>query len=322
MGKVHNILSRRNILMLVDANIAGVGYLIAYMMTLSGGQLINYMPLYKETFFLFAVIYLTVYYFMGIYGQMWRYADADEYQLCSIASILAGGIFIVISEIIGYNVPIRIQIAAPLIVMGTVIASRITYKAILQQRRWLMNKRRADSGILDEGTECTAKKRLAIVGAGDAGVQLLREIKNNPSLKYEPVCFVDDNPHKMGRSILGVKIAGPVDKIGHIVKNNRIEKIIIAMPSIKASDKKRIVEKCSETKCKVKILPGIPLILKPQDEKTELMGRLRNIDVEDLLSRDSIKVNDRKRKRHPRPLLQRIYKIKREDRCSVSRSSA
>ena len=89
MGKVHNIFSRRNILMLVDAVIAGVGYLMAYMITLSGNQLINYIPLYKETFFLFAVIYLTVYYFMGIYGQMWRYADADEYQLCSIASVLA-----------------------------------------------------------------------------------------------------------------------------------------------------------------------------------------------------------------------------------------
>ena len=84
-----NIFSRRNILMLVDANIAGVGYLMAYMITLSGNQLINYIQLYKETFFLFAVIYLTVYYFMGIYGQMWRYADADEYQLCSRASVLA-----------------------------------------------------------------------------------------------------------------------------------------------------------------------------------------------------------------------------------------
>ena len=292
MGKVHNILSRRNILMLVDANIAGVGYLIAYMMTLSGGQLINYIQLYKETFFLFAVIYLTVYYFMGIYGQMWRYADADEYQLCSIASVCAGGIFIVLSEIIGYNVPIRIQIAAPMIVMGMVIASRITYKTLSQYKRRKAHEDEISSNEESAEASDARNKRLAIVGAGDAGVQLLREIKNNPSLRYDPVCFVDDNPHKMGRSILGVKIAGPVDKIGHIVKNNRIEKIIIAMPSIKASDKKRIVEKCSETKCKVKILPGIPLILKPQDEKTELMGRLRNIDVEDLLSRDSIKVNE------------------------------
>ena len=292
MGKVHNILSRRNILMLVDAMIAGVGYLIAYMMTLSGGQLINYIQLYKETFFLFAVIYLTVYYFMGIYGQMWRYADADEYQLCSIASVCAGGIFIVLSEMIGYNVPIRIQIAAPIIVMGTVIASRITYKTLSQYKRRKAHEDEISSNEESAEASDARNKRLAIVGAGDAGVQLLREIKNNPSLRYDPVCFVDDNPHKMGRSILGVKIAGPVDKIGRIVEHNRIEKIIIAMPSIKASDKKRIVEKCSETKCKVKILPGIPLILKPQDEKTELMGRLRNIDVEDLLSRDSIKVNE------------------------------
>ena len=292
MGKVHNILSRRNVLMLVDANIAGAGYFFAYTMTLGGDQLTGYIPLYKQTFFLFVVIYLTVYYFMGIYGQMWRYADADEYQLCSIASVLAGGIFVVLSEMIGYNVPIRIQIAAPLIVMGTVIASRITYKVFSQYRRRKAHENNISSGEGSRKVSDTKNKRIVIVGAGDAGVQLLKEIKNNPSLKYEPVCFVDDNPHKMGRSILGVKIAGPVDKIGHIVKNNRIEKIIIAMPSIKASDKKRIVEKCSETKCKVKILPGIPLILKPQDEKTELMGRLRNIDVEDLLSRDSIKVNE------------------------------
>ena len=163
MGKVHNILSRRNILMLVDANIAGAGYFFAYTMTLGGDQLTGYIPLYKQTFFLFVVIYLTVYYFMGIYGQMWRYADADEYQLCSIASVLAGGIFVVLSEMIGYNVPIRIQIAAPLIVMGTVIASRITYKVFSQYRRRKAHENNISSGEGSRKVSDTKNKRIVIV---------------------------------------------------------------------------------------------------------------------------------------------------------------
>ncbi|WP_028828654.1 polysaccharide biosynthesis protein [Proteocatella sphenisci] len=292
MNTRQKIFSRRSTLMLIDMAIAGVGYFFAYVMTLNNEQVISYIPLFKQTFFLFIVIYLIVYYFMGIYGQMWRYADADEYQLCSVASIFAGGIFIVLSELASYNVPVRIQIAAPLIVMGIVIASRITYKTALQQRKRLISSIFSDSDKSEAQTGHVAKKRLAIIGAGDAGVQLLKEIKNNPNLKYEPVCFVDDNPKKTGRSILGIPIYGPTDKIQEIVKRKKIEKIIIAMPSLESSDKKRIVEQCSDTKCKVKILPGIPLVLKSHDDKTELMGRLRNINVEDLLSRDSIKVNE------------------------------
>ncbi len=292
MNTRQKIFGRRNILMLIDMAIAGVGYFLAYLMTLNGEQLMGYIPLFKQTFFLFTVIYLTVYYFMGIYGQMWRYADADEYQLCSVASIFAGGIFIVLSELASYNVPIRIQISAPLIVMGIVIASRISYKVASQHRKIKNDNNGAQISGSSPESGHVRKKRLAIIGAGDAGVQLLKEIKNNPNLKYEPVCFVDDSPKKTNRSILGIPIYVPTDKIQEIVKSKKIESIIIAIPSIKSNDKKTIIEKCTNTKCKVKILPGIPLALKAHDEKTELMGRLRKIDVVDLLSRDSIKVNE------------------------------
>lgn len=280
------ILSRKSLLMLIDAIIVLSGYVIAYLVTLNSEALVEYIPHFKQSFLMLLAIYVAVFYFMKIYGQMWRYADAAEYQLCSVSSLIGGGLFSLFSEMAGFNIPIRIQAATPLIIMFLIILSRIIYKGTRQVLCRKQNK--IKSGNKKE-------VRLAIVGAGDSGVQLLREIRNNSKLNYEPVCFIDDNIHKIGRSILGVDIYGPIQNVADIVECNNIEKIIIAIPSASAEETKRIAELCTETKCKVKILPGIPSILLQNNKlgaKTDLFNKLRNIDVEDLLARDSIKVND------------------------------
>lgn len=280
------ILSRRSLLMLIDSVIVVIGYFSAYIATLNGEQLLGYIPTYKESFFMLLAIYISVFYFMKIYGQMWRYADATEYQLCAVSCLIAGGLFTFFSEIAGFNIPIRIQVTTPVIVMFLIIFSRITYKGA-RQIRCKKHKRQEN---------CNKKtKRIAIIGAGDSGVQLLREIKNNKNLNYEAVCFIDDDFVKIGRVILGVPIYGPIENIKDIAEFNDIEKLIIAIPSASSEETKRIAEFCTETKCVVKILPGIPSILKnelKQGQKIELLNKLRNIDVEDLLARDTIQVND------------------------------
>ncbi|WP_028828661.1 polysaccharide biosynthesis protein [Proteocatella sphenisci] len=291
----NKIFNRRNTLMLIDVLLAVIGYFAAFLITLSADQVASYTYTFKQSFFILAVIYSATFYFTHIYEQMWRYADASEYQKCAISSMVAGAIFVVAGEIAGYNVPIRIQIVAPVIIMGLVIASRIIYKIVIQKERRKAHQNHVEiSRNKTDINKENKNNRLAIVGAGDAGVQLLREIRNNRSLRYDPVCFVDDNPQKIGRTIYGVDIRGPVADIEHIVETSAIETIIIAVPSMNSSDKKRIVEQCSNTSCKIKILPGIPVMLAAEDyeRNIELIGRLRNIDIEDLLARDSIKVSE------------------------------
>ena len=302
----NKLFNRKNTLILIDAILAASGYLAAFWVTLSPEALIEYTYTYKQSFYVLTAIYSGTFYFTHIYEQMWRYADAAEYQKCAMSSMVAGAIFAVTGEVAGYNVPIRIQIVSPVIIMGLIIASRIMYKIVVQkekQRKIAIESGKHYSIENKKLKTYRAAGRLAIIGAGDAGVQLLREIRNNSNLRYDPVCFVDDNAVKIGRSIYGVDILGPVDRIEDIVNDLTIDNIIIAIPSSSPSDRKRIAEACARTNCKIKILPGIPFMLKSDSDESlsiensetkriELMGRLRNIEIEDLLARDVISVNE------------------------------
>lgn len=291
---INKLFTRKNILLIIDSTLVVIGYFLSFAMTLNSTQFKEYLYTFKQSFFLAVIIYISVYYFNKMYEQMWRYADAREYQLCAITSLVSGAIFVVTSEIAGYNIPIRIQIVSPVVILFLVILSRIAYKIVIQKEK---NRRSKAIHNMESKNKDIKLHKLAIVGAGDAGVQLLREIKNNGSLKYEPVCFIDDNFQKIGRNIFGIDILGPINEVLDIVERNNIDSIIIAIPSASPSEKKRIVELCSETKCSIKILPGIPNMLKSSEESeldnnTVLIGRLRSIEVEDLLSRDTIKIDD------------------------------
>jgi len=299
--------TRKNLLILIDLVIVMVGYLLAYITSLSADQLIEYMPVFKQSLFVFVVIYIGISYIIKIYEQVWRYADSEEYRLCIVSAIIAGLVFGIIARLVDYNVPARVQISSSTIVMSLIVASRIVYKNLTHRVRNIKFKYNSIKNLpVGKGSGSKDIKRLAIVGAGDAGVQLLSEIKNNKVLNYRPICFVDDSQQKIGRSIYGVNIYGPIENMKNIIKYHDIELIVIAIPSANAYEKKRIVEICSSFDCEVKILPGISYLINRDNEayvdessssraerkSIELIGRLRNIDVEDLLLRDTIKVND------------------------------
>ncbi|MBE5742364.1 MAG: polysaccharide biosynthesis protein, partial [Clostridiales bacterium] len=131
------------------------------------------------------------------------------------------------------------------------------------------------------------KKRVMIVGAGDAGTSLLTELRNSNKLNYQPVCFIDDNVEKLGRNIAGVKIVGTTYDIKKAVKAYRVEEIFITMPS---TDKKRlskIISRCKDSKCPVKILPGMYQLADGQISVSDM----REVDIQDLLGRDQVEVD-------------------------------
>ncbi len=131
------------------------------------------------------------------------------------------------------------------------------------------------------------KVRALIVGAGNAGTMLIREIQTTDKIDYLPICAVDDDPAKLYKNIHGVKIVGDTQDIPKIASHYMIDEILIAMPAVAKADLKRIYEICEKTGCKVKTLPGIYQIVKGDASVTAL----RPVQITDLLGRDQIKVN-------------------------------
>ena len=131
------------------------------------------------------------------------------------------------------------------------------------------------------------KIRAMIIGGGNAGTAIIREIQTTDKIAYNPVCVIDDDETKIGKRISNVKIIGTTAEIEKYAEQYAIDEILIAIPSAKKADVKRIYEICKHTKCKVKTLPGIYQIVNGDAS----VAALREVRITDLLGREQIQVN-------------------------------
>jgi FlaA1/EpsC-like NDP-sugar epimerase len=131
------------------------------------------------------------------------------------------------------------------------------------------------------------EQRVLIVGAGDAGEMILREIQKTPNLKYQPIGFIDDNPNKEGVFIHHLPVLGQCEDIPEIVANNGIDEIIIAMPTATRKQIRHVVELCEKSGAKFKTVPGIFELI----DGTVHVNQIRSVEIEDLLGRDTIKLD-------------------------------
>jgi FlaA1/EpsC-like NDP-sugar epimerase len=128
------------------------------------------------------------------------------------------------------------------------------------------------------------RKRLLIIGAGDAGEKILREIRDNPKLNYDVVGFLDDDPNKRGMRIHGVPVLGPIPKIHNLAYDAEMDEILIATPSASAKQMRRIIQACEATGLKSRTTPGIGELI---DGRISFKS-IREVSFEDLLGRDPI----------------------------------
>ena len=133
-------------------------------------------------------------------------------------------------------------------------------------------------------------KKVLIVGAGDAGVMVLKEYRYSKELRNNVVAFVDDDFQKIGRKINGVKVVGNTKDIPRAVRAYKVDEIVIAMPSIPKKVIGNIVEICSSTHCELKILPGIYEFIEGKLDA----AKLREVRIEDLLGRDVVELDNEK----------------------------
>lgn len=232
------------------------------------------------------VMCLFTLYISGTYSKLWRYFNAKDYIVCGIA-VFSG-------FTLGFVISLFLQIPQRKIFCTVYFA--IALVGILAFRFVF---RRAFLDLTEAG-RAEGGERTLIVGAGNAGRMIIREIHNakeqsevnNPSKNIIPVCFVDDDLKKLNQKIEGIPVVGTCPEIVKICDEYRIDNIIVALPSCEEDEKRKILDYCSATECKIKIIPYLGELLF-DDGHTQLISQAKEIKIEDLLGRKPIEF-DRK----------------------------
>jgi FlaA1/EpsC-like NDP-sugar epimerase len=131
------------------------------------------------------------------------------------------------------------------------------------------------------------RRNLLILGAGDTGETLLREITKNQNLPFNPVGFLDDDPYKHGLRMHGVPVLGPIDELDEVVEERDIDDVIVAMPSASREKLREVVERARDADVKAKTLPSVESIL----EGEVSLGQLRELSISDLLRREPVELD-------------------------------
>ena len=228
------------------------------------------------------IVMPTVFYFFGIYSRYWPYASIEELLLLSGAVTLGAAISGTIGLVGDWLLPeVSIPRSIPFIFL--VLALIATGLPRFGVRFYAQYTRRHP----DRGHSHNVPQRVLIVGAGDAGTIVVREVRNNPSLAMDAVGFVDDDPRKLGARIVGVPVLGQRRSIPQLVVQYGVELVIIAMPAAPGREIRDIVRICEQANVPTKIMPGLYEML----GNLVSVNQLRNVQIDDLLRREPIQTD-------------------------------
>ena len=219
----------------------------------------------------YAVLAVVIYHLFHMHRIMWRYASIEELTRTILGSLTASVLHCVLITAIYCRMPMSYYVWGSMLQMLFVVGLRFLFRFLLFLRSHMW--KRGETG-----------GRVMVIGAGEAGRMLLRDLKTSDKLNDKPVCVIDDNQNKWNRPIEGVPIVGGRETILENVEKYKVTKIFFAVPSMPREDRKEILGICNETGCEVKMLPGMYQLVNDQVSVSEL----RDVAIEDLLGRESI----------------------------------
>ncbi len=214
----------------------------------------------------------SAFYFFGLYRGHWRFASVQD--LFRIIKAVISGAVISLAIIFLFtrleSIPRSVFVLYPILLVMFLAAPRLLYRWIKDHRVYL------GSG-----------KRVLIVGAGQAGEMLVRDIFSSGEGQFHPVAFIDDNRRKTGLEIHGVRVVGTFEDLPAIVDRMSIELVLFAIPSAKSSVVRRVVELCESAEVPFRTLPKIADLMSGKVD----ISSLREVSIEDLLGRDPVKLD-------------------------------
>ena len=233
---------------------------------------------YLRSFCVFApfytVICILIFWLLRLYRSIWRFASYDELIRNIAASATTSIIHIVGITLFVRRMPISYYFIGMVLQFGFTVGIRFSYRFVL-----LLRGKVASAAIDD--------KKCMLIGAGNAGQMILRELRSAKEIHEKVACIIDDNPNKWNRYIEGIPVVGGRDDILVNVEKYSIQKIYIAIPAATAENRRDILNICKETSCEIKTLPGIYQLASGEVSIKDM----RDVAIEDLLGREQVKLD-------------------------------
>ncbi len=217
---------------------------------------------------------LIIFYFAGLYRRMWRYASVRDFHTIIWASILGTlAVIVIVFFIYRGAFPRSVVALDGLLTVALIGGARFAIRDIRKLRL--------------KSLLAPAIKPILIVGAGDTGETILREMLRRPDLAYQPVGLIDDDQRKQGLRIHGVRVLGTRRHLRELINKYQIEEVIISMPTVSREVIRDIFFQCQEVGVKCKTLPAIYQII----DGTVRVEQIREVGVEDILGREPAEVD-------------------------------
>ncbi len=234
----------------------------------------RYLQGYYRTILFYAIFCVIVFWAMKLYRSIWRFASYIELIRVFFATLITGVAYFLIVSLFVLRMPISYYIMGIVFQFILVLGIRFSYRFVL-----LLKKDRFQSQ--------TNRETIMIIGAGEAGKMILRDLQGSKNPTGKVCCFIDDNKNKWGRYIDNVPVFGGRDRILEAVSKFKVQKIYIAIPSASAKEKRDILQVCNETSCEMMSLPGLYQLYTGEVS----VSKMKPVQIEDLLGREPIAIN-------------------------------
>ncbi len=226
-----------------------------------------------------AIITVVVFYGFRLYHSIWRFAGMDEAKRIVQAYIVLLFLYIAGGFVMDLHMPKSYYFVGYVFNIILTVGLRFSYRAA---RSWMASKEK------DKNEQEEKPDRVMVIGAGQAGQAVIKEMQSSSHLNTEVCCVIDDNPNKKGRLLEGVPIVGNRYDIVDKVKEYEITRIVYAIPATTGKNRKDILNLCKDTGCRMQTVPGTYQILNGEVSVT----KLRDVEITDLLGRAQVRVNN------------------------------
>lgn len=275
-------ISNRYVL-LGDILLISVSIFGSYVLRLElGAAFLQYLP---SAYWMVAVSLLikpTIYHYFGLYRRIWQYASVHELKLI-VAAVSAASVLVSLSIVSLFTLGAFNGFPRSVLIIDWLLSILLVGGLRFATRLLAENAVAASSTVSNR-----PMKKGLIIGAGDAGALVARELQKNPQLGLAPVGFLDDNPNKQRQQLYGIPVVGMIADLGRVLQNMRVDEVIIAIPSAPGRVVRQVAEVCRQRGVPFRTMPGLYELLGGKVS----ISRLREVDITDLLRREPVRIHD------------------------------
>jgi FlaA1/EpsC-like NDP-sugar epimerase len=264
--------------LLIDACLVALAWYLAFALRFDFEIPNRYEEVLGKTLLLVVALKVGVFVLFGFYNHWWRYVSIRDIWSVArgvvVASLLVFVVIFLIDPVENVRLPRSVIVVDTLLLLAFVTGTRLLARTIMERpsRRALV----------------TRGKEAIVVGAGDAGQLILKEMQKNRALAYTPIGLVDDDVRKKNLRIHGVRVLGTTSELPRLLGDNRPDEVIIAIPSAAGETRQRIVDACRDAGVPVKTLPAVHELITGD---LNLARQLREVEVQDVLGREAVELD-------------------------------